>query len=563
MKKILLPLEETDRSLKTLNYVKKHYTPEDAEFVLMMVDERLGYSVKSEVENAALSELNDKLKLMSATLEGYKVGTFAAVGKAGLRITRAVREVGADLVVMTKSSKPDMLNSIGTTAEYVINNSSCDVLIVSESSNARNEYRGLVYKTAKGTVNLRGQLGDKQSECLLPSINQDCIYIIEVTVGKVRFFHTAYNPDTRNWDLPPTPGQEVTLDIAAGERKDILVKADSTDGKADRIRIVNRDMKKEAVFNFKIVAADGYVPEEPEQKSETAKAMESRATIEMPRVTPADEIPADFEAPEVPTFVPESMPAVPAAEAAPVAETEAAPAPETAVEAGFEPAAEPEMPAVSGPVPAPAEEIVASVAEAEAATAPEPAAEPEMPAVSEPVPAPVEEIVAPVFEAEPAPAAEPIPVPTPVEEITAPVFEAEPAPAAEPIPVPAPVEEIVAPVFEAEPAPAAELISVSAPVEEMAAPVTEAEPAPVVESIAVSVFEAAPAPVAEAEPEAEAAATPVVVEIKPEPMPAAEPEAPAVEEPAPASVVFEELIQEEPKPAEEEDSGALFSVEIH
>ena len=55
MKKILLPLEETDRSLKALNYAKKHYTPEEAEFVLMMVDERLGYSVKSEVENAALA----------------------------------------------------------------------------------------------------------------------------------------------------------------------------------------------------------------------------------------------------------------------------------------------------------------------------------------------------------------------------------------------------------------------------------------------------------------------------------------------------------------------------
>ena len=159
----------------------------------------------------------------------------------------------------------------------------------------------LLYRTAKGTVNLRGQLGDKQSECLLPSVNQDCIYHISVTVGKIRFFHTAYNPDTRNWDLPPVPGQEVTLDIAAGETRDILVKADSTEGKADRIRIVNRDMRKEAVFDFRITAApEHHEPAPAPQKEKTP--FEKRDTLEVPRVG----IPADFEAPEVPTFAAEA-----------------------------------------------------------------------------------------------------------------------------------------------------------------------------------------------------------------------------------------------------------------
>ena len=302
MKKILIPIEETQRSLKAVAYVKKHYTPEEAEIVLMMIDERLGYSVRTDVESAAIKQLDEKLDLIAEAFEGYKVTKLSAVGKAGVRITRAVRETGADLVIMTKSSKEDMLNSIGTTAEYVINNSPCDVIIVSEQAGSRNEYRGLVYKTARGTVNLRGQLGDKQSEYLLPSVNQDCIYHINVTVGKIRFFHTAYNPDTRNWDLPPIPGQDVTLDIAAGETRDILVKADSTDGKADRIRIVNRDMRKEAVFDFRITAApENHEPEpEPEEKEKTP--FEKRATLEVPRTG----IPKDFEAPEVPTFVAEA-----------------------------------------------------------------------------------------------------------------------------------------------------------------------------------------------------------------------------------------------------------------
>jgi nucleotide-binding universal stress UspA family protein len=256
MKKILLPIEETERSLKAVHYIKKNYGPDEAEIVLLMADERLGYSVKTEEEIAATKALEEKLADVAETLDGYKVKMLAATGKAGVRITRAARETGADLVVMTKSSKADMLNSIGSTTEYVINNCPCDVVIVSEIEGDANAYRGLVYKTASSVVNLRGQLGDKQSECLLPSVNQDCIYHIDVTVGKIRFFHTAYNPDTRNWDLPPKEGQDIALDIAAGESKDILVKADSTDGKADRIRIVNRDMKKEAVFTYKITAAD-------------------------------------------------------------------------------------------------------------------------------------------------------------------------------------------------------------------------------------------------------------------------------------------------------------------
>lgn len=254
MKRILLPLEETDRSLKALYYVTEHFSPEEAEIILMMVDDSLGYTVRSEAEEA-MKALNEKLEVIKSTLDGYKVTVKPDVGKPGVRIIRAARELGADYIVMTKSSKDDMISVIGSTADYVINNSPCDVIIVSEIVNSRNEYRGLVYRTATARVTLRGLLGNKQSECLLPSVNVDCNYHIEVTVGRISFFHTAYNPETRNWDRNPLEGQDVRRDIVAGEEVDILVKADSTDGKADRIRIVNRDMKKEAVFTFRITAA--------------------------------------------------------------------------------------------------------------------------------------------------------------------------------------------------------------------------------------------------------------------------------------------------------------------
>jgi len=244
MRRVLLPVEETERSLKALQYACKNYNPEKVEIVLMMVDENVGYTAKPEVEKAAIAALDEKMEVMKESLPGFKVITQSAIGKPGIKIVRTARELGVDAVVLTKSSKEEMIGNIGKTTEYIINNAPCQTVIVSEIKNTGREYRGLVYKTASGTVNLRGQLGNKQSECLLPSVKVDCLYHIEVTVGKVRFFHTSYNPDSRAWDLPPQRGQAATVDVSAGESQDILVKADSRDGRADRIRIVNRDMKK-------------------------------------------------------------------------------------------------------------------------------------------------------------------------------------------------------------------------------------------------------------------------------------------------------------------------------
>ena len=254
MRKIILPLEDTARSLFALQYVKNNFSPEEAELYLVMVDEQhdSGTLHASELEEKYLALLDQKLDLIKASIGSFAVTGNAFLGKAGPRIVKTAKDNSADLIVMTKSSQEDMRSMLGKTAEYVLANAPCDVLVVSEYKATDGEYRGLVYKKAQSTVNLRGQIGDKQSECLLPSVDADCMYEISVTVGKVRFFHTAYNSETKNWDLPPSDDQKASVDIAAGETQEILVKADSNDGKADRIRIVNRGIRQEAVFNYKI-----------------------------------------------------------------------------------------------------------------------------------------------------------------------------------------------------------------------------------------------------------------------------------------------------------------------
>lgn len=254
MKRILLPLEETERSLKALIKLKQEYSPGEVDVVLLMVDEKVDYATNKEVSEQAIINLNQKLDLVASALEGYKVIKKADLGKAGQKIILCAKEYGVDMIMMTKSAQDDMHYLLGKTTEYVLTRANCDVVIVSEREGNDREYRGLVYRKAESVVNLRGQLSQKQSECLIPSVSADCIYHIEVVRGRIRFIHKSYNPETRNWDLPPANGEDEAFDIMAGMSVDIPVKAHSVDGKADRLRIVNRNLKTEAVFNYKITA---------------------------------------------------------------------------------------------------------------------------------------------------------------------------------------------------------------------------------------------------------------------------------------------------------------------
>lgn len=258
MKRILLPIDETTRSLFALTQVKKLYPSKDYEIILMMVDERLDYTASREASLPAIDNLTQKLELVAGALEDYKVIIKPEVGRAGNRIVKVAREFEADIIVMTKSSKEDMNNKLGRTTEYVINNAPCNVMIANENLGGHRdkEYRGLVYRKAASLVNLRGQFSLKQSECIIPSVSSDCIYHFEVRRGKIRVVHRSYNPETRDWDLPPAAGQEEAVDIIGGESADLFIKAHSCDGKADRIRIVNRNMRTEAVFSYRISSKD-------------------------------------------------------------------------------------------------------------------------------------------------------------------------------------------------------------------------------------------------------------------------------------------------------------------
>lgn len=253
MKRILVPVDGSPRSLISLEQVKANFSPKVFEIVLVMVHENIGVIKDAFEEDAIRADLAEKLEIIANNLDKYLVIKKTLIGKAGPRIVECANETACDMIVLTKSTKPNHTNTIGMTASYVIRHAGCNVFVVQDKiREERNEYRGLVYKTAENTVTLRGQLSLKQSECLLPSIAGDVIYTISVTRGRVRFLHKSYNPDTKEWNLPPENDQVESVDIAEGETIDIPVNATNASQVVDRIRVINRNMKTEAVFQYKI-----------------------------------------------------------------------------------------------------------------------------------------------------------------------------------------------------------------------------------------------------------------------------------------------------------------------
>lgn len=310
MKRILVPVDGSPRSLIALEQLKTTFSPKAFEVVLVMVRENTGYALSLGEESKIREDLDKKLKSIAKIIDKYSVITRSAIGRAGARIIEAAKEYGVEMIVMTKSTKPGTGSTIGLTASYIIRHAQCDVMIVKETETKKIEsYRGAIYKRAKGTVALRGQLSLKQSECLIPSVKGDVIYHIDVTRGRVRFLHRSFNAVTKEWDLPPSNGQQEIYEIEAGVSIKIPVNATGDGKMADRIRIINRSMKTEAVFNYEITTDKRVIKPETDADAETRVADEE-PEVETESTTPAtQEIPAT----PVPTEVSVAAPVVPEA----------------------------------------------------------------------------------------------------------------------------------------------------------------------------------------------------------------------------------------------------------
>ena len=137
MKKILIPIDGSNRSQKSLDFVLNKFSKDMASITLMSVnDVSLTNITNPMLIDIKVSESQKKLDSMLESfknkLTGYEVNTYSVFGDPGPEIIKKSIGDDFDLIIMTKSTKKHFVDSIGSVTLYVVKKSKCTVIIVPE-----------------------------------------------------------------------------------------------------------------------------------------------------------------------------------------------------------------------------------------------------------------------------------------------------------------------------------------------------------------------------------------------------------------------------------------------
>lgn len=134
-KKILIPLDGTDRSMHSLDYVKQLFRKEDVDITLLNVLEIViinDMMLSDTVVTNSQAESNAILENAKAQLKDYTVDTFSTFGYAADEILRKAREDKFYAILMTKSSKKGLARLIGSVTRKVLQDTHTLLIIVPE-----------------------------------------------------------------------------------------------------------------------------------------------------------------------------------------------------------------------------------------------------------------------------------------------------------------------------------------------------------------------------------------------------------------------------------------------
>ena len=133
MKKILLPIDGSPRSARTIDMLKRSYKPEEAEVTLVMVEFKDERVEMSKIFEKYTEDAKHSLDDLAKSLEGYTVHTKLLFGTPGPEIVRYAKTEQFDLIMMTRSSRGP-LQKLGSVASYIVKKApDCDLLIMREA----------------------------------------------------------------------------------------------------------------------------------------------------------------------------------------------------------------------------------------------------------------------------------------------------------------------------------------------------------------------------------------------------------------------------------------------
>ncbi|MDO4516210.1 MAG: universal stress protein [Bacillota bacterium] len=133
MKKVLLPIDGSKRSIRTVRMVKRVCRPNECEiYIAKVIGAQLYINSMEEIKHRA-DQARPELEEVAAMLEGFTVHTQVLLGSApGVEIVEYAREIEADVIFMTRSTRGP-IRKLGSVANYLVKNASfLDVFVMRE-----------------------------------------------------------------------------------------------------------------------------------------------------------------------------------------------------------------------------------------------------------------------------------------------------------------------------------------------------------------------------------------------------------------------------------------------
>ena len=137
MKKILVPIDGSEGSQKSLDFIKQNFSKDDVEITLMNVSDISLTNITNKMLidkkiEECKKEINIILDKIKNDLQGYKVEKYLTFGDPGNEIISKSINGKFDTIIMTKSTKKNFIDSIGSVTLHVVKKSKCTVIILSE-----------------------------------------------------------------------------------------------------------------------------------------------------------------------------------------------------------------------------------------------------------------------------------------------------------------------------------------------------------------------------------------------------------------------------------------------
>ena len=132
MKKILIPLDGTERSMHSIDLVKNLYKKDEIEITLLYIKEDVKNMIMEDDLVAAEKDMQKMVAPAVKELAGYKLSCEFGLIDPGTEIVKRAVMNSTDIIIMTKSTKKGLTRMIGSVTSYVVRNAPCIVMIVPE-----------------------------------------------------------------------------------------------------------------------------------------------------------------------------------------------------------------------------------------------------------------------------------------------------------------------------------------------------------------------------------------------------------------------------------------------